>query len=141
MYRCLDVYKNIYLFLKKWNPNQNTLAIKKLQPKPEKGCDEKDVKSKGNSQGMLLITLKILIMMTQAAKHFSQAAKHWGKKNVLWPGSSLSKILMWSTAFLHKLWPPPLISHLFHHSLFQVLAATFFTARVFLAGYQLGMDN
>ena len=46
--------------------------------------------------------------------------------NVLQPGSSLSKLLMWSTAFL-------LISHLFHHNLFQVLA-TFFTARVFLVG-------
>ena len=33
-------------------PTKNTLAIKKLQPRPEKGCDEKDVKSKGGGQGL-----------------------------------------------------------------------------------------
>ena len=46
-----------------------------------KSCDEKDAKSKGAAKacaGMLFITLKILIMMTHAAKHFSCL-------NVLWP--------------------------------------------------------
>ena len=28
-------------------PTKNTLAVKKLQPRTEKGCREKDVKSKG----------------------------------------------------------------------------------------------
>ena len=49
---------------------KNTLAVKKLRPRPEKGCDEKDVKSKwGACAEMLLVTLKILIMITQATKH------------------------------------------------------------------------
>ena len=33
-------------------PTKNTLAVKKLQLRPEKGCDEKDVKLKGSSQGL-----------------------------------------------------------------------------------------
>ena len=33
-------------------PTTNTLAVKKLWSRPEKGCDEKDVKSKGGSQGL-----------------------------------------------------------------------------------------
>ena len=57
--------------LVKPNPNQNTLAVKKLWPRPEKSCDEKDVKSKGGGQGMLLITLKILIMMTWGCNFFT----------------------------------------------------------------------
>ena len=32
------------------NPTKNTLAAKKLWPRPEKGCDEKDVKSKGEAK-------------------------------------------------------------------------------------------
>ena len=57
------------------NPNQKTLAIKKLQPRPERGCDEKDLKSKGTAKacaGMLLITLKFLIMMIQAPQTLKQ---------------------------------------------------------------------
>ena len=38
--------------LYKSNPNQNTIAVKKLWPRPEKGCDEKDVKSKWDGQGL-----------------------------------------------------------------------------------------
>ena len=33
-------------------PTKNTLAIKKLRPRPEKGYDEKDVKSKRGGQGL-----------------------------------------------------------------------------------------
>ena len=58
-------------------------------------------------------TLTILIMITQAAKHLSCL-------NVLQPGSSLSKFLIQSTAFLRTgLGHPILISHLFHHILFK----------------------
>ena len=48
-----------FILEKKWNLNQNTLAVKKLRPRPKKGCDEKDVKSKEAAKacaGMPLIT-------------------------------------------------------------------------------------
>ena len=46
-------YNNIHLFLKRTEiSTKNTLAVKKLQPRPEKGCDEKYVKSKRGGQKM-----------------------------------------------------------------------------------------
>ena len=60
---------------------KNTLAVKKVATKTRK---EKYVKSKGGGQGMLLITLTILIMMTQAANHYhvinSIPAQAWSPK-------------------------------------------------------------
>ena len=54
-------------------PTKNTLAIKKLHPKPEKGCDEKDVKSKRAGQGLCRNAVDHIKNITQAAKHFSHA--------------------------------------------------------------------
>ena len=49
------------------------LSCKKLQPRPEKAVTKRCKMKKGAAKvcaGMLLITLKILIMMTQATKHW-----------------------------------------------------------------------
>ena len=54
-------------------PNQKHPSCKR--PRPGNGCDEKDVKSKGGGQicaGMLLITLKFLIMITAPGGHYYQ---------------------------------------------------------------------
>ena len=62
--------------------------------------------------GMLLITLKIFDNDNPKCH------------NVLWPGSLLSKFLIRSTAFLHRPWPPLLISHvlsgLSHHFFYSL---------------------
>ena len=91
----------------------------------------KGVKSRRGGQGMLLITLKLLIMMTQATKHFSQATKQWGKKmfcslrhhyqNVInsIPAQTLAAFF-WFYTFLSQL--------------FSGLGCNLFTARVFLVG-------
>ena len=34
-------------------PTKNTLAVKKLRPRPQKGCYKKDVKSKGGGRGKI----------------------------------------------------------------------------------------
>ena len=57
-------------FIKKnWNSNQKHPICKNFQPRHKKGCDEKVYVVQARV-GMLLIALKLLIVMTQAAKHF-----------------------------------------------------------------------
>ena len=82
--------------------------------------------------GMLLITLKILIMMTQTTKHFTCLNVLWPEKNVLQPGSSLSKFLMWSITFLHRPWLPSFDFSSFSSQPFLGLGHNFFIATVFL---------
>ena len=55
------------------------------------------------------------------------------EKNVLQPGSSLTKFLMWSTAFLHWPWPPPFDFTSFLSQPFSGFGCNFFTAKMFLA--------
>ena len=69
---CTLAMKNIGMCFYKCDPNQKHPSCKKSRGQDlKKGCDKEDVKSKGAAKacaGMLLITLKILIMMTQATK-------------------------------------------------------------------------
>ena len=103
-----------------------------MQPRPEKGCDEKDVKSKGGGQGLC----------RNAVNHIKNFDNDDPGHKIFWHlGVIIIKLLMWSTAFLHRPGHPLLISHFFQHSLFQVLAATFFTARVFLVESTLLCPN
>ena len=81
-YRRLDV-TCIYL---SEMPTRNTLVVKKSWPRSEKRLWWNQKRVSKAYAGMLLITLKILVMMIQATKH-------WGKKYVLQPASSLSKFL------------------------------------------------
>ena len=48
----------------------------KLQPRPEKGCDETDVKSKGCGQGLCRNAVDHIKNDDPGQKYFSQAAKH-----------------------------------------------------------------
>ena len=79
-YRRLDV-TCIYL---SEMPTRNTLVVKKSWPRSEKRLWWNQKRVSKACAGMLLI---ILLMMTQATKH-------WGKKHVLHPASSLSKIFV-----------------------------------------------
>ena len=94
--------------------------------RPEKRLWWKYVKSKGGTYAeMLLVTLKKFDNNDPGHKTLRQ-------ENV-W--SSLLKLSMWSTAFLYRPWllPFDFWLHIFFITAFiQVLAATFFTARVYL---------
>ena len=80
--------------------NQKHPSCKKILAKTWKKAMMKKMEIKRGSQRMLLITLKKFSNDDPGHKTFSSL-------NVLRPKSSLSKLLIWSTAFLHRPWPPP----------------------------------
>ena len=81
----INIFIGAWMFIcislkKKWNPNQKHPSCKKVAAKTWKSC-EKMWNQKGAAKacaGMLCITLKV--MMTQAAKHFSQATNIEARK-------------------------------------------------------------
>ena len=79
----IGVYKKFTSTKRNEIPIKNTLAVKYLPPRLEKG--EKGIKSKGVAKlcaGMLLI----LILTAHAAKHHD--------KDVIWSGPSISQMLI-----------------------------------------------
>ena len=78
-------------------PTKNTLAVKKSCSQDLKRAVMKKMwNQKGMAKahvGMLLIILKILILMTQATKHFSCLNVLRPEKNVLQPESSLNRLI------------------------------------------------
>ena len=103
-------------------PTKNAIAVKKVVAKTWKGCDEKDVKSKGGGQGLCRNAVDhIKNFDNDDPGHITFFCLNvlWLEKNVLQPVSSLSKFLMWSTTFLHRLGHRPLLN-LFHHAFSQL---------------------
>ena len=123
---CWDNYTRILILHPLIISTKNISDVKKLWSRLGKGCGGKGVKSKGEAKVCVEITFKILIPMTQATIYPC--------RDVLRPGSSLPKILMWSTAFLHRPCLPPFDFTSFHQ-FFSSFGHKFFTARVFLVGF------
>ena len=70
----------MHLFLKRSEiPTKNTLAVKKLRPRPEKSCDEKHVKSKGGNQGLC----RNAVDHIKIFDNDDQATKHWTSRQFL----------------------------------------------------------
>ena len=125
-------------FLKKVKSQpKNTLAVQKVAAKTWmtrlwwKRCEIKRGWPRPVHAGMLLITLKILIMTHAGCKTFFQVTKHWGKKNVLQPGSYYQKLIPACTG-------TPFWFHTFSSQPCSGLGRNFFTARVFLVGIIIG---
>ena len=121
----------------------NFISIKEVKSQPKhpsskKSCSQ-DLKKavmkkmwhqKGAAKacaGMLLITLTIFNMMTQAIKHFLRPET----RKMFWSLGHHYQIFNVINSIPAQALTAP---HIFHHSLFRILAATFFTARVFLVG-------
>ena len=91
-------------------PNQNHPSYKKVAAKTWKKAVMKDVKSKGDGQGLCrnaVDHIKNFDNDDPGCKIFflSQCFVAWEKCFATW--SSLSNFLIWSTAFLHRPWSPP----------------------------------